>query len=194
MRLFWVLSPVGWGAGIQKHCFLSLPLLPSHAPWWIVYATYLLLHLCCTFRPIIAPTWDCTQDNVGIFDNTDCETETLFWINKQRRLELLERNPRFFPPPAPLAVLLVIWLFLLGLLSGDIWVISEKALSVLDGGSGMGVCWNMLWQGAVIWVTPWMCNTNDIWKDRLHSKHGSPILSAASVWKPATYPYTGAAL
>lgn len=100
MRLFWVLSPVGWGAGIQKHCFLSLPLLPSHAPWWIVYATYLLLHLCCTFRPIIAPTWDCTQDNVGIFDNTDCETETLFWINKQRRLELLERNPRFFPPHA----------------------------------------------------------------------------------------------
>lgn len=99
VRLFWVLSPVGWGAGIQKHCFLSLPLLPSHAPWWIVYATYLLLHLCCTFRPIIAPTWDCTQDNVGIFDNTDCETETLFWINKQRRLELLERNPRFFPPP-----------------------------------------------------------------------------------------------
>lgn len=38
-------------------------------------------HLSCTFHPIITPTWDCTQDNVGIFDNMDCENETLFWIN-----------------------------------------------------------------------------------------------------------------
>lgn len=43
VRLFWVLSLVDRGMEIRKHCFLSLPLLPSHALWWIVYVTYLLL-------------------------------------------------------------------------------------------------------------------------------------------------------
>lgn len=42
VRLFWVLSLVGRGTEIQKHCFPSLPFLLSHALWWIVYATYLL--------------------------------------------------------------------------------------------------------------------------------------------------------
>ena len=88
--LFWVLSRVGLGMEVQKHCLLSLPLLLVNSLCYVPP-----IHLSCTFRPIIAPTWDCTQDNVGIFDNMDCETETLFWINKQHSLELLEGNPRF---------------------------------------------------------------------------------------------------
>lgn len=43
VRLFWVLSLVDRGKEIQKHCFPSLPPLLSHALWWIVYATHLLL-------------------------------------------------------------------------------------------------------------------------------------------------------
>lgn len=42
VRVFGVLSPVDRSTEIRKHCFLSLPLLPSHALRWIVYATYLL--------------------------------------------------------------------------------------------------------------------------------------------------------
>lgn len=41
VRLFWVLSLVDRSTEIQKHSFFSLLLLPSHAPWWIVYARYL---------------------------------------------------------------------------------------------------------------------------------------------------------
>lgn len=43
----------------------------------------------------------------------------------------------------------------------------------------MGVSWNMLWQGAVIWVTLESA-TQMTWKkkDRLHSKHGLSILIA----------------
>lgn len=149
VRLFWVLSLVGRGTERQKHCLLSLtPSTPISCALVNSLCYVPSLHLSRIFRPIIAPTWDCTQDNVGIFDNMDCETETLFWINKQHSLELLVRNPPFFPLLR--TVLLVIFLlFILGLLSSTIWVISEKALSFLDGDRR--------------WVFPLTCSGRVLW-------------------------------
>lgn len=78
----------GWRLGNAKTLFPLIPFPPVLCSPVNTLCYRASIYLSCTLRPIIAPTWDCTQDDVGIFDNTDCENETLFWINKQRSLEL----------------------------------------------------------------------------------------------------------
>lgn len=146
---------------MQKQCFLSFPFHLSRALWWIVYAS---IHLSCTFRPIIAPTWDSTQDNVGIFDNMDCENETLFWINKQHGLELLDWDFHIF---ALRCIISNNTFFTLCLLSVIIWAVLENALRLLHRELTLPQCCDF--------TNSRTYNMNDIWKDGLHSRHVTPF-------------------
>lgn len=157
---------------MQKHCFLSFPSHLSWAHWWIVYAS---IHLSCTFRPIIAPTWDSTQDNVGIFDNMDCENETLLWINKQYSLELLDWystvflassciiSSNIFSLSAPLSVIL--------------GAVLENALRLLDRDHALPPCCDF--------TEFWICNMDQVWKDGLNA-WGMLHHSLGYVWLKAS--------